>query len=97
VQDASQFRSLAGALQYLTFTRHDVSYVVQQVYMHMHDPREPHLEALKHILHDLQGILELGLLHGSSTIELTVYTNANWVGCPDSHLGGICLLTVLSL
>jgi len=43
VQDASEFRSLAGALQYLTFTRPDIAYSVQQVCLHMHDPREPHL------------------------------------------------------
>jgi hypothetical protein len=29
VADASQFRSIAGALQYLTFTRPDIAYVVQ--------------------------------------------------------------------
>jgi hypothetical protein len=29
VADASQFRSIAGALQYLTFTRTDIAYVVQ--------------------------------------------------------------------
>jgi hypothetical protein len=39
VEDASQFRSITGALQYLTFTRHDIAYVVQQICLHMHDPR----------------------------------------------------------
>jgi hypothetical protein len=29
VKDVSQFRSLAGALQYLTFTRLDIAYAVQ--------------------------------------------------------------------
>jgi hypothetical protein len=29
VQDSSQFQSIAGALQYLTFTRPDIAYVVQ--------------------------------------------------------------------
>jgi hypothetical protein len=29
VQDASQFRSIAGALQYLTFIRPDITYAVQ--------------------------------------------------------------------
>ncbi|GJZ34670.1 ribonuclease H-like domain-containing protein [Tanacetum coccineum] len=33
---------LAGSLQYLTFTRPDISYVVQQICLFMHDPREPH-------------------------------------------------------
>ncbi|GJS02611.1 ribonuclease H-like domain-containing protein [Tanacetum coccineum] len=44
------YRSLAGSLQYLTFTRPDISYAVQQVCLYMHDPREPHLFALKRIL-----------------------------------------------
>jgi hypothetical protein len=52
----------------------------------MHDPREPHLVALKRILRYLQGTPELGLLlHRSSTSELVVYTDADWAGCPDSH------------
>ena len=44
------YRSLAGVLQYLTFTRPNISYVVQQVCLYMHDPREPHLTTLKSIL-----------------------------------------------
>lgn len=42
VSDPSLYRSLAGAFQYLTFTRPDISYAVQQVCLYMHDPREPH-------------------------------------------------------
>jgi hypothetical protein len=41
VEDISQFCSIAGALQYLTFTRPDIAYVVQQICLHMHDPRSP--------------------------------------------------------
>jgi len=55
VADPTDFRSLAGALQYLTFTRPDISYVVQQICLHMHDPREPHLAALKRILRYVRG------------------------------------------
>jgi hypothetical protein len=29
IEDASQFRSIAGALQYLIFTRPDITYTVQ--------------------------------------------------------------------
>ncbi|GJV39167.1 ribonuclease H-like domain-containing protein [Tanacetum coccineum] len=47
VNDPTLYRSLAGALQYLTFTRPDLSYAVQQFCLYMHDPREPHLNAMK--------------------------------------------------
>ena len=83
VQDALDFRSLTGALQYLTFTRPDIA--VQQVCLHMHDPREPQLAALKRILRYVKGTLHLGLLRPSSQSELTVYSDADWAGCPDTR------------
>jgi hypothetical protein len=86
VADPTGYRSLAGALQYLFFTRPDIAYVVQQVCLHMHDPREPHLTALKRILRYLRGTLDFGLLlRQSSTMELRVYTDADWAGCPDTR------------
>jgi hypothetical protein len=53
VANAPQFQSIVGALQYLTFTRSDIVYAVQQICLYMHDPREPHLTVMKHILHYL--------------------------------------------
>ncbi|GKE47684.1 ribonuclease H-like domain-containing protein, partial [Tanacetum coccineum] len=50
VSDPTLYQSLAGSLQYLTFTRPDNSYAVQQVCLYMHDPREHHFSALKRIL-----------------------------------------------
>ncbi|GJY34362.1 ribonuclease H-like domain-containing protein [Tanacetum coccineum] len=61
VENPSLFRSLAGALQYLTFTRPDLSYAVQQICLYMHDPREPHYTALKRILRYVRGTLDHGL------------------------------------
>ncbi|GKD62025.1 ribonuclease H-like domain-containing protein [Tanacetum coccineum] len=46
-----------SGLQYLTFTWPDISYVVQQICLHMHDPREPHLAALKRVLRYVRGTL----------------------------------------
>ena len=86
VVDASNFRGLAGPLQYLTFIRPDIAYAVQQVCLHMHYPREPHLLALKRILRYIKGTLHLGLLlRPSSTPDLVVYTDADWVGCHDTR------------
>ena len=86
VDDATQYRSLAGALQYLTFTQPDIAFAVQQICLYMHDPREPHLAALKRILRYLQGTLSLGLtMRRSSPADLVVYTDADWAGYPDTR------------
>ena len=94
VSDPTLYRSLAGALQYLTFTRPGISYAVQQVCLYMHDPQEPHLAALKRILRYVRGTIDHGLqLHVSSTSQLTAYTNADWAGCPVTRwsTSGYCV------
>lgn len=84
--DGTFYRSLTGALQYLTFSRPDIAYVVQHVCRHMHTLREPYLTALKRILRYLRASIDYGLLlRPSSTSELVVYTDADWVGCPDTR------------
>jgi hypothetical protein len=86
VADATSYQSLTGVLQYLTFSRPDIAYVVQQVCLHMHTPREPHLTALKRIQRYLRGSLDYGLLlRPYPTSELVVYTDADWAGCPDTR------------
>nr|GEV25973.1 ribonuclease H-like domain-containing protein [Tanacetum cinerariifolium] len=94
VQDPTMYRSLAWGLQYFTFTRPDLSYAVQQICLYMHDPREPHLVALKRILRYVQGTLDLGLhLYASSTTFLVGYTNADWAGFPSTRrsTSGYCV------
>lgn len=61
VSDPTLYRSLVGALQYLTFTRPDITYLVQHVYLFMHDPREPHFMDLKCIWRYVRGTLDHGL------------------------------------
>lgn len=39
--DGSLYRSLAGALQYLTITRPNISYAVQQICLFVHAPVNP--------------------------------------------------------
>jgi hypothetical protein len=85
VVDASQFWSIARALQYLTFIRPDIAYAVQQICLHMHDPWEPHLTAMKRMLRYLRGTPDFGLLlRRSSSSDLVVYIDADWAGCPDA-------------
>nr|GEV91662.1 putative retrotransposon protein [Tanacetum cinerariifolium] len=95
VSDPTLYRSLAGALQYLTFTHLDISYVVQQICLYMHDPRDLHFTALKRMLRYVCGTLDHGLqLHVSSASQLTAFTNADWAGCPVTCRStfGYCVL-----
>jgi hypothetical protein len=79
VTDPTQFKSLARALLYLTSTRPDIAYAVLQIWLHIHDPREPHIVAMKCILRYLRCSLDFGLhlRRSASTSELTVYTVAD--------------------
>ncbi|GKC63292.1 ribonuclease H-like domain-containing protein [Tanacetum coccineum] len=94
VSDPTLYRSLAGALQYLTFTRPDISYAVHQICLYMHNPRDPHFTALKHILRYVRGTIDHGLqLHVLSTSQLTAYTDTDWAGCPVTRrsTSGYCV------
>ncbi|XP_071688413.1 uncharacterized mitochondrial protein AtMg00810-like [Rutidosis leptorrhynchoides] len=90
----TKYRSLAGALQYLTFTRPDISYAVQQVCLHMHDPKYCHMQALRRILRYIHGTLTLGLqITKGSLSSLVSYTNVDWGGCSDTRrsTSGYCV------
>ncbi|XP_022032461.1 uncharacterized mitochondrial protein AtMg00810-like [Helianthus annuus] len=92
--DPTLYRSLAGALQYLTFTRPDICYAVQQVCMYMHAPKVDHWNALKRIIRYLQGTSSHGLTIGTSAdFSLRAYTDADWAGCPDTRrsTSGYCV------
>lgn len=47
--NATECRSLVGALQYLTFTRPDIQHAVNQVCQHFQSPTQHHLRAVKRI------------------------------------------------
>jgi histone deacetylase 1/2 len=84
--DTSEYRSLVGALQYVTLTRPGLSYAVQQACLHMHDPREQNLMLVKRILSYLRGSSSYGLhIQRSSALDLMAYSDVDWAGCPDTR------------
>nr|XP_020181823.1 uncharacterized mitochondrial protein AtMg00810-like [Aegilops tauschii subsp. strangulata] len=95
--DAAFYRSIIGALQYLTLTRPEIQYAVQQVCPHMHAPRDVHWAVVKRILRYVCGSMDLGAtLHASA---LTAYSDADWAGCPDTRRSssGYCVFLGPSL
>ena len=57
LNDITQYRSIVGALQYLTLTSPDISYSVNKVYQYLHAPTTTHWTAAKRILRYIQGTL----------------------------------------
>nr|GFA16337.1 ribonuclease H-like domain-containing protein [Tanacetum cinerariifolium] len=68
VSDPTLYRSLAGSLQYLTFTRSDLSYVIQQVNPVQHQHTK-HIEIDIHFLRDFVAKGEVRVLHVPSRFK----------------------------
>jgi transposase InsO family protein len=75
--DPHGYRSLVGALHYLTFTRPDISFSVHQVCQYMSTPTTIHLAAAKRILRYLRGTLNHGIAFSPGPIQLSAYTDAD--------------------
>jgi len=61
IVEPTAFRSLAGALQYLTIKRLNFSFSVISICQFMHAPTENHFRALKCILRYIKGTVHYGL------------------------------------
>ncbi|GAB2297069.1 hypothetical protein Dimus_038454 [Dionaea muscipula] len=84
--DATMYRSVIGALQYLSITRPDISFVVNRLSQFMHCPSQLHWTATKQLLRYLKHTINHGLhlRHGSSPTLLT-YSDADWAGNVDDR------------
>jgi histone deacetylase 1/2 len=82
----TRYRSIVGALQYLTLTRPDISFSVNKVCQFLQAPTDAHWSAVKRILRYLKHTLSFGLtLHGSSSTLLSGFSDADWASCPDKR------------
>lgn len=95
-KNPTDYRKLAGALQYLTFTRPYITYAVQQICLFMHAPRHSHFNALKRIIRYIQGTKDQSLqIYKSKVDSLTSYSDADWTGCPDTRRSTSCYCVYL--
>ncbi|CAL9007551.1 unnamed protein product [Prunus brigantina] len=78
--DPTLYRSLVGALQYLTFTRPDLSYSVNTVCQYMTTPTEAHFDLVKRILRYIQGTIQYGIHFTTGPWHLQAYSDADWAG-----------------
>jgi hypothetical protein len=83
-EDSTRYRSIVGALQYITLTRPDIAFSVNKVCQFLHAPTTVHWTAVKRILRYLRGTMALGLrLSRSSSTSVSAFSDADWAGCPD--------------
>nr|XP_017188293.2 uncharacterized protein LOC108173553 [Malus domestica] len=79
LSDPTHYRSLVGALQYLTFTRPDIAHSVNVVCQYMTNPTESQMHLVKRIIRYLQGTANYGIRYThSSDFQINAYSDFDW-------------------
>lgn len=87
LQDATEYRSIVGSLQYLSFTRPDISYAVSRLSQYMHRPTTEHWQATKRVLRYLSGTTTHGIyMAKNSPLTLHGFSDADWAGDTDDYI-----------
>nr|GEX11819.1 hypothetical protein [Tanacetum cinerariifolium] len=83
--DATKYRSMIGALMYLTSSRPDIVHATCLCARYQAKPTEKHLKEVKRIFCYLWGIVNMGLWYTKdSDFELTGFSDADYAGCKDT-------------
>jgi hypothetical protein len=93
-EDSTRYRSVVGALQYLTLTRPNIAFSVNKVCQFLHSPTTVHWAAVKRILRYVKGTLTIGLtIRNSSSLLLSTFADVDWAGFVDDRrsTGGFAL------
>ncbi|XP_061370183.1 uncharacterized mitochondrial protein AtMg00810-like [Gastrolobium bilobum] len=84
--DPPSYRRLVGSLLYLTNTRPDISFVVQQFSQFVANPMKAHFNAACRVLRYLKGSPAKGLFFPSDNkLQLSAFADADWATCPDTR------------
>ncbi|XP_060962333.1 uncharacterized mitochondrial protein AtMg00240-like [Cannabis sativa] len=86
LDDPSPYRQLNGRLLYLTLSRPDITYAVNNLSQFMAKPRTPHLQAVHHLIRYLKGSPGQGLLYTTtSALNLRAFSDSDWASCPTTR------------
>nr|GEY52929.1 uncharacterized mitochondrial protein AtMg00810-like [Tanacetum cinerariifolium] len=83
--DATKYRSMIGALMYLTSSRPDIMHAIYLCARYQAKPTEKHLKEVKRIFRYLRGTVNTVLWYTKDFgFELTEFSDADYAGCKDS-------------
>ncbi|XP_071688174.1 secreted RxLR effector protein 161-like [Rutidosis leptorrhynchoides] len=83
--DAGQYRRLIGRLLYLTVTRPDITYSVNQLSQFLSNPQRSHMDATFRVLRYLKTTPGRGLFFPShGNLDLIACCDASWLSCPTT-------------
>nr|GEU35111.1 uncharacterized mitochondrial protein AtMg00810-like [Tanacetum cinerariifolium] len=83
--DATKYRSMIGALMYLTYSRPDIVHATSLCARYQAKPTEKHLKEVKRIFRYLWGTINTGLWYTKdSDFKLTRFLDADYAGCKDT-------------
>nr|GEV59888.1 retrovirus-related Pol polyprotein from transposon TNT 1-94 [Tanacetum cinerariifolium] len=83
--DATKYRSMIGALMYLTSSRPDILHATYLCARYQAKPTEKHLKEVKRIFCYLRGTVNTGLWYTKdSGFELTGFSDADYARCKDT-------------
>lgn len=94
LSDPTAYRRLIGKLLYLTSTRPDISFSVQQLSQFMGKPTHLHHEAAIRVLRFIKQSPARGLLFpSSSALQIKAFCDSDWATCPDTRrsVTGFCI------
>nr|GEZ39258.1 retrovirus-related Pol polyprotein from transposon TNT 1-94 [Tanacetum cinerariifolium] len=94
--DQTKYRSMVGALMYLTASRPDTMHATCYCARYQEKPTKKHLTAVKQIFRYLKDTIHIGLWYSKyAGFELTAFSYSDHAGCLDSRKstsGGIQFL-----
>lgn len=94
IDDPYHYRSIVGALQYITITRPEISFSVNKICQYMQCPRSEHWKTVKRVLRYLAGTLHYGLkLYHPETLKISAFADADWAADRDDRrsVSGYCV------
>ena len=92
--EPDRYRRPIGRLLYVTMTRPDITFVLQQLSQHVFAPREAHWDAALYLLRYLKLSPSTSIFISiNNDLNLSAYCDADWASCSETRrsLTGYCI------